>query len=170
MEGSPIGFPTILKGSPLNGREGGQSMEHTRSGSDIFLRLDPGDELHASIQAVCTREGVSGAAITSGIGRVRDTDIGYLGDDSVYHRIVLAEANELLSMQGNVAVLDGEPFTHIHIVLSDDDHNVHGGHLFASTVHVTAEIHLRVLEKNVRVPMTRCSVPGSEFKPLSFEE
>ena len=145
-------------------------MEHTRSGSDIFLRLDPGDEIHASIQAVCEMEMVSGAAITSGIGRVRDTDIGYLGEDSIYQRIILKEANELLSMQGNVAVLDGKPFTHIHIVLSDDDHMVHGGHLFASTVHVVGEIHLRVLEKNVRVPMTRCSVAGSEFKPLSFEE
>tara|TARA_B110001454_G_scaffold209488_1_gene223029 strand:- start:1882 stop:2394 length:513 start_codon:yes stop_codon:yes gene_type:complete len=170
MEGSPIGFSTILKGSPLNGREGAKSMEHTRSGSDIFLRLDPGDELHASIQAVCQSEGVSGAAITSGIGRVRDTDIGYLGDDGIYQRVVLPEGNELLSMQGNVSVLDGEPFTHIHIVLSDDDHDVHGGHLFSSIVHVTAEIHIRVLEKNVRVPMTRCSVPGSEFKPLAFED
>jgi predicted DNA-binding protein with PD1-like motif len=144
-------------------------MEHTRSGSDIFLRLDPGDEIHASIQKTCRIEGVSGAAITSGIGRVRDTDIGFLGDDSVYHRIVLEDACELLSMQGNVAVLDGAPFTHIHIVLSDDEHTVHGGHLFATTVHVVAEIHLRVLEKNVQVPMTRCSVAGSEFKPLSFE-
>ena len=170
MEGSPIGFSTILKGSPLNDREGAKGMEHTRSGSDIFLRLDPGDELHASIQAVCQSEGVSGAAITSGIGRVRDTDIGYLGDDGIYQRVVLPEGNELLSMQGNVSVLDGKPFTHIHIVLSDDDHDVHGGHLFSSIVHVTAEIHIRILEKNVRVPMTRCSVPGSEFKPLSFEE
>jgi len=101
---------------------------------------------------------------------VRATDVGYLGDDSVYHRVVLEEANELLSMQGNVSVLDGKPFTHIHIVLSDDDHVVHGGHLFSSIVHVTAELHLRILEKNVRIPMTRCSVPGSEFKPLSFEE
>ena len=170
MEAFPIEFPTILKGSPLNGRDAAEYMEHTRSGSDIFLRLDPGEELHESIQTVCLSEGVSGAAITSGIGRVRDTDIGYLGDDSVYHRVVLPEANELLSMQGNVAVLDGKPFTHIHIVLSDDDHVVHGGHLFSSVVHVTAEIHLRILEKNVRVPMTRCSVEGSEFKPLSFEE
>ncbi len=146
-----------------------KGMEYTRSGSDIFARLDPGDEIHTSIQAICKEEGVSGAAITSGIGRVRETDIGYLGEDQIYRRIVLKEASELLSMQGNVAVLDGEPFTHIHIVLSDDDHAVHGGHLFSSTVHVVGEFHLRVLEKNVRVPMTRCSVPGSEFKPLSFE-
>jgi hypothetical protein len=144
-------------------------MEHTRSGSDVFLRLDPGEELHASIQAVCAAEGIGSAALTSGIGRVRDVDIGYLGEDGIYDRIVLKAPVELLSMQGNVAILEGEPFTHIHIVLSDDEHGVHGGHLFAATVHVTAEIHLRALEKGVQVPMSRCSLPDSEFKPLSFE-
>ena len=144
-------------------------MEHTRSGSDIFLRLDPGEELHASIQAVCATEGIGSAVVTSGIGRVRDVDIGYLGDDGIYDRIVLEAPTELLSMQGNVAILEGDPFTHIHIVLSDDEHDVHGGHLFAATVHVTAEIHLRALEKGVQVPMSRCSLPDSEFKPLSFE-
>lgn len=144
-------------------------MEYTRSGSDVFLRLDPGEELHASIQAVCATEGIGSAALTSGIGRVRDTDIGYLADDGIYDRIVLEAPAELLSMQGNVAILEGDPFTHIHIVLSDDEHAVHGGHLFAATVHVTAEIHLRALEKGVQVPMSRCSLPDSEFKPLSFE-
>jgi len=144
-------------------------MEHTRSGSDIFLRLDPGEELHASIQAVCATEGIGSAVVTSGIGRVRDVDIGYLGDDGIYDRIVLEAPTELLSMQGNVAILEGYPFTHIHIVLSDDEHDVHGGHLFAATVYVTAEIHLRALEKGVQVPMSRCSLPDSEFKPLSFE-
>jgi len=170
MEMITIEFLTFSKVMPFNGLVDAEVMEYTRSGSDIFVRLDPGDEIHASIQAVCESEKVSGAAITSGIGRVRDTDVGYLGADNIYQRIILKEPHELLSMQGNVAVLDGKPFTHIHIVLSDNDHVVHGGHLFASTIHVVGELHLRVLEKNVRVPMTRCSVPGSEFKPLTFED
>jgi predicted DNA-binding protein with PD1-like motif len=144
-------------------------MEYTRSGSDVFMRLDEGEEIHTSIQAICKSEGISGAAITSGIGRVRDTDIGYLDDQNVYQRIIRKEPHELLSLQGNVSIFEGEPFTHLHVVLSDNDHKVHGGHLFTSTIHVVGEIHLRVLEKNVSVPMTRCSIVGSEFKPLNFE-
>ena len=50
MEGFSIGFSTILKGSPLNGREGAERMEHTRSGSDILVRLDPGEEIHAALK------------------------------------------------------------------------------------------------------------------------
>jgi len=143
-------------------------MEHMRSGDDVFIRLDPGDEIHASVQAVCANEGISGAALTSGIGRVRDIDIGYLGASGIYQRVVHEGPMELLSTQGNVGDLDGQPFTHIHIVLSDDDHAPHGGHLFSATVAVVAELHLRVMERGPA--MMRCGIEGSEFVALTFEE
>ena len=56
---------------------------------------------------------------------------------------------ELLSTQGNLAPGPDGPFTHIHILLSDNGHIVHGGHLFEATVHVVAEIHLRVLNPEI---------------------
>ncbi len=141
-------------------------MESIRSGDDLMVRLDPGEEIHASLQALCAAEGITSAAVTSGIGRVCDIDVGFLGSEGVYQRVVLSRSMELLSCQGNVAEFDDSPFTHIHIVLSDDLHRVHGGHLFSAHVAVTAELHLRVLD--AAGPMTRCSIPESEFKPLRF--
>ena len=79
-----------------------------RSGDDVFIRLDPGDEIHASVQAVCANEGISGAALTSGIGRVRDIDIGYLGASGIYQRVMHEGPMELLSTQGNVGDLEGQ--------------------------------------------------------------
>ncbi|HII34330.1 MAG TPA: DUF296 domain-containing protein, partial [Candidatus Thalassarchaeaceae archaeon] len=32
-------------------------MEHTRSGSDILVRLDPGEEIHASLRELADRLG-----------------------------------------------------------------------------------------------------------------
>jgi predicted DNA-binding protein with PD1-like motif len=119
-------------------------MEHRRTGHDVFVRLDAGDEMHASIRELC-EHGITAAAITSGIGRVRDTAIGYLDADGIYQKVVHHAPMELLSTQGNLAPGPDGPFTHIHIVASDDDHMVHGGHLFEATVEVTAEIHLRLL-------------------------
>ena len=47
-------------------------MEHTRSGSDILVRLDPGEEIHTSLKQLANDLAFDAAAITSGIGRTRD--------------------------------------------------------------------------------------------------
>ena len=140
-------------------------MEHTRIGRDLFVRLDKGEEIHESIRAL-SEQGISAAALTSGIGRVRDTVIGFLDSEGVYQKITVQEPMELLSMQGNLVPGPDGPFTHIHIVASEDDHVVRGGHLFEATVEVAAEIHLRVLGDEGS-PMER-EVTDTEFLRISF--
>ncbi len=55
-------------------------MEHRRIGRDLFIRLDKGEELHASIRSL-SEHGITAAALTSGIGRVRNTAIGFLDSE-----------------------------------------------------------------------------------------
>ena len=141
-------------------------MEHTRSGSDILVRLDPGDEIHAALKELADDLGFNAAAITSGIGRTRDNQYGYMNEEGVYQRRPLDPPSELVSLSGNIArTKDGDPFTHIHCCWSDDDNNVHAGHMFQSIVHVVAEIHIRILSK---VIMTRCPLPDVELLGLKF--
>ena len=141
-------------------------MEWTRSGDDIFVRLDPGEEIHASIQAVAEEAGIDAAAITSGIGRTRDNVYGFMNEEQVYQRFHLNEPSELVSLQGNIARLeDGSPFTHIHATFADDDCVVHAGHLFEATINIVGEIHLRVMTEAI---MTRCPLANSDFVALRF--
>ena len=51
-------------------------MEFTRSESDLFVRLDPGEEIHATLKALADEVGFNAAAITSGIGRTREMIYG----------------------------------------------------------------------------------------------
>tara|TARA_Y100001954_G_scaffold211314_1_gene238081 strand:+ start:608 stop:1045 length:438 start_codon:yes stop_codon:yes gene_type:complete len=142
-------------------------MEYRRFGRDLLLRLDKGEELHNAIRSL-SNNGISTAAITSGIGRVRGTEIGFLDSDGIYQKMEIEHPMELLSMQGNLTPGPDGPFTHIHIVASDDDHVVRGGHLFEATVEVTAEIHMRVLDGD-GTPMVR-EATESDFLRLSFCE
>ena len=142
-------------------------MEHRRIGRDLFLRLDKGEELHETIRGL-SEQGISAAALTSGIGRIRSTVIGYLDAQGVYQKVSIEEPMELVSMQGNLAPGPDGPFTHIHIVASDDDHIVRGGHLFEATVEVTAEVHMRVLG-DADAPMER-EATETEFLRISFCE
>jgi len=141
-------------------------MEWTRSGEDVFVRLDPGEEIHASLQALADEVGFDAAAITSGIGRTRQSTYGYMDDDHRYHQVTIEGSSELVTLQGNLARREtGEAFTHLHATFSDDDLRPHAGHMFAATVHVVAEIHLRMLPEAI---MTRCPLENSEFVALSF--
>ena len=141
-------------------------MEWTISGEDLFVRIDPGEEIHASLQALADQIGIDAAAITSGIGRTRENTYGFMNAEGVYITKSLNSPGELISLSGNISRTEDEkPFTHIHCCWSDDDNNVHAGHMFGSTVHVVAEIHIRVLEHAI---MTRCPLPDVELLGLQF--
>lgn len=143
----------------------GLPMEHTRSGSDLLVRLDPGEEIHTSLKELADDLGFDAAAITSGIGRTRDNEYGYMDENGVYQRRSLNAPSELVSLSGNIARTEkGDAFTHIHCCWSDDGNDVHAGHMFQATVHVVAEIHIRVMD---HASMTRC--PLAEFELLGLE-
>ena len=141
-------------------------MEWTRSGEDLFVRIDSGEEIHATLQALADEVGFDAAAITSGIGRTRDTLYGYMNEDGVYIRRNLDSPSELVSLSGNIArTQDGKAFTHIHCCWSDDDNIVHAGHMFSSTIAVVAEIHLRIMSQAI---MTRCPLADVQLLGLQF--
>ena len=56
-------------------------MEFTRSESDLFVRLDPGEEIHTTLKALADEVGFNAAAITSGIGRTKEMIYGYMNEE-----------------------------------------------------------------------------------------
>ena len=141
-------------------------MEWRRSGDDLFVRLDPGEEIHRSLQSLAEEVGFDAAAITSGIGRTKDNLYGYMNDEGVYQKKLLQSPSELVSLSGNIArTEDGNPFTHIHCCWSDNDLNAHAGHMFECVVAVVAEIHIRIMEEII---MTRCPLPDVQLLGLKF--
>lgn len=48
----------------------------------------------------------------------------------------------MLSLIGDVALKDGEPQIHAHLVVGRADGTAHGGHLLSATVRPTCEIVL----------------------------
>ena len=141
-------------------------MEWTRSDEDLLVRIDPGEEIHASLQQLADEVGFNAAAITSGIGRTRNNEYGYMNNDGIYIKRLLENPSELVSLSGNIArTQEGKPFTHIHCCWSDDDNTVHAGHMFSSTVAVVAEIHLRIMSQAI---MTRCPLADVQLLGLQF--
>lgn len=59
-----------------------------------------------------------------------------------YHENKIDEQVEVISLIGNVALKDGEPKIHAHVVVAKRHGTAHGGHLISAIVRPTLEISL----------------------------
>ena len=112
-------------------------MQIARSGDVMFIRLDHGEDILASL-ADAVREEKGTLALTTGLGMISDFEIGYF-DSGSYITKAFTEAHELLSMQGSVAT-EGDPRLHIHVTVADKSHSAFGGHLLRGKVWMSNEI------------------------------
>lgn len=125
---------------------------HERFADEVGLeayiaRFLPGDDIFARLKETLIELGVERMAIVSAIGSVKDVEFRDL-KPGIELPLALEKTNliqeegpfELLSLEGNVVPMEGEPVLHLHALLGTPDGHVIGGHLFKATVFSTAEI------------------------------
>lgn len=118
----------------------------TASADDIVYGTFPaGVDLREAYHDLMRKREIEAGVIVSGIGMVKDPTLGYFLGDGEYDEHTLEGRYELLATQGNLSLDDGEPFAHLHVTLSGEDHSALGGHLFEGEIHVGHEFGLRVL-------------------------
>ena len=104
------------------------------------LRLNPGDDLRAALDAALAAHGGTAAFVVAGIGSLREARLRFAGRDAPHHAI---GDLEILTLSGTL----GAGGSHLHASLSDADGRVSGGHVAPGCiVRTTAEILLAVLD------------------------
>jgi predicted DNA-binding protein with PD1-like motif len=141
-------------------------VKSQRTQYGYVLRLDPGEEIVASLTAFARREQLRGGLI-SALGAVGETELGFfVRSTSSYVRRTLRGEHEILALTGNFSELDGEPFPHCHIILAGEDFTAVGGHLFSAVVTVTCEAQIVVNPAAIR----RVRRPDLGFNPLELPD
>jgi uncharacterized protein len=83
------------------------------------------------------------ASHLTAIGAFSQAVLGYFDRDRRdYRRIPVTEQVEVLSLIGDVALKDGKPALHAHVVLGKADGTAVGGHLLEARVWPTLEVIL----------------------------
>ena len=123
------------------------------------LRLHPGDDLRAALDAALAALGGQAAFVVSGIGSLREARLRFAGRDAVHHAI---GDLELLTLSGTL----GAGGSHLHASLADADGRVLGGHVAPGCiVRTTAEILLAVLDD---VRFARAPDPATGYAELAI--
>ena len=103
------------------------------------LRLNPGDDLRAAIEAAVAAQGCRAAFVLAGIGSLTATRLRLAGAEQAS---AIDGDVEILSLSGSVS----SQGAHLHISVSDAAGRVLGGHVAPGcTVRTTAELLLALL-------------------------
>lgn len=119
-------------------------MPHVKDQQGNYLiRLDLNQEIMSTLQKWAKEHGHTAGSF-QGIGALKEAELGFYHlHEKTYEKKVFKDEMELISLHGNLSLVDGEPFVHIHVSLGDSQFKVWGGHLFSAKVAVTAEIFFR---------------------------
>src|SRR5437870_13203551 len=114
-----------------------------------LLVFRTGQEVMKGLLAFARKNKLTAGHLT-GIGAVSDAVIGYFDPEKkAYLRNHEKGQAEVLSLTGNLALEDDEPFFHVHVALGLRDGSARGGHLFEATVRPTVEVVLTTYSKPV---------------------
>ncbi len=108
----------------------------------FVLVFDKGEEVIGSLTSFARNSRLAGSHFTA-IGAFQDAVLGYFDRERTdYKKIPVKEQVEVLILAGDVALKDGEPQVHAHVVLGRSDGSTCGGHLLEAHVWPTLEVIL----------------------------
>ena len=125
-------------------------MEYRKFDRGYVLRLDPGEEIVASLTRLVEEEKIELASV-SALGAANDVTIGIFNTtEKQYHSQRYQGDYEISALVGNVTRKDGEPYLHLHITIGNPvTGEVHAGHLSSATISATLEMFLQVWDGRV---------------------
>lgn len=111
-----------------------------QNGKTYALIFDKGEEFITGLTEFARREKLATGHFTA-IGAFSDVTLGYFDRERKdYEKIFITEQVEVLSLIGDIALDDGEPKAHAHVVVGKSDGTAHGGHVLEANVWPTLEV------------------------------
>jgi len=124
-------------------------MEYKRSGNDILVRIDKGEEILEKMMEVAAAEQITLASV-SALGAIDEFEVGMFSvPEKKYYSNVHTGDHEIVSLTGTLSTMEGQPYAHIHLAAADRSNSVFGGHMNRAMVSATCEMVLHVIEGSV---------------------
>ena len=115
--------------------------EPTKQYAVIFYQ---GDEVFSGLQEFAEKYHVTSAHFTA-IGALDGATVGWFDPQrKMYKKIPINGQHEVIGMSGDIALYQGRPVVHTHMVVGNPDGATYGGHLLEAYVSPTLEVMLTV--------------------------
>jgi predicted DNA-binding protein with PD1-like motif len=126
--------------------------------------LETGDEVSNTLKTFAAEQKLHASSLKA-IGALSGAKLGWFNWETKKYETAadLHEQLEVLSLIGDIAVYEGNPTVHAHMVVGKRDGTAHGGHLMEAYVRPTLEVILtespaylrKVLDPESGIPLIR---------------
>ena len=111
--------------------------EPTKQYAVIFYQ---GDEAFSGLLEFAEQYHVTSAHFTA-IGALNGATLGYFDPErKMYKKIPIHGQHEVIGMSGDIALYQGKPAVHTHMVVGNPDGTTRGGHVLEADVSPTLEV------------------------------
>jgi uncharacterized protein len=115
--------------------------EPTKQYAVIFYQ---GDEVFSGLQEFAEKYQVTSAHFTA-IGALDDATVGWFDPHrKMYKKIFISGQHELIGMSGDIALYQGRPIVHTHMVVGSQDGATRAGHVLEAYASPTVEAMVTV--------------------------
>jgi uncharacterized protein len=129
-------------------------MDYKKIENEVYLRVDPNEEVMETIKKVCVKENISTAQF-QGIGACRNVVLStYCPETMDFIEHPYAGMLEMVSLMGNVTKKNAEEiWLHAHAVFSylNDSKEISttAGHVIKAVINYTGEIVIRIVPETI---------------------
>lgn len=124
-------------------------MEYRKFGDTYIVRIDRGEELISTLNALCKKEDIHLASVEA-LGAVDHAVVSvYDVPTKTFYKKEFNEAMEMSNLCGTVSRKDGEVYIHLHATLCDTKLQAHGGHANELRAGGTCEMVIRTIPGEV---------------------
>jgi predicted DNA-binding protein with PD1-like motif len=134
---------THMRALPVEpGKAPKMTVEERTAAAHIFeLRFSDGDEILSGLNELVAKHRIATGHIAGVGGAAPGALLGW-GDPDIggFRKIETDARTEIASLLGEITLRNGEPFVHVHMILSSADGSTKAGHLIAARAAPLAEI------------------------------
>ena len=125
-----------------------QLLSENRGGKEYAVIFSKGDEAFSGLTEFAEKYHVTSAHFTA-IGGLSGATLGWFSPErKMYKEIPVEGQLEVASMIGDIALFNGKPVVHTHMVVGLPDGTARAGHVLEAHVFPTLEVMVKV-EANV---------------------
>ncbi len=135
-----------------------QGFNNYEAGQVLTGRLPRGEDLLETLTDLVKEANIRSGHIKV-LGALKNAKIGYFNQNNrKYYYHEFDSGVEIAHCQGNISILDGEPFIHAHIIITDSEGKAYGGHLAEGCEIYVAET---IVQELIGEPQERVNEPES---------